>query len=330
MQSVTTRPTFGLIIPQRGAHFGLGSVRELLQLGVIAEESEHIDALWVGDSFTSKARADSVSCLSALAGMTERVRLAVGCMATFPVRDPALFAYQWATLDQVSNGRTLLSVCNGLQPGGASAAEGRHLGGIPDKERAPRLEENIDLVRQLWTGKPVTFDGRFRQYEDIAIETTPAQDPCPIWITANPGSAGPNREKIFRRVATLADGYQTVTMEPDALRSALADLRVQLEAAGRDPDTFPIGVYHNITIGSSRDDCFAEAQRFAIDYYGPGFMSGPALSSMTAVGTPDECVTSLRELIESGATHIALRLTSYDQPGQLRRLLDEVLPAVAA
>ena len=320
-------PTFGLIIPQRGSLFGLGTLPELLRLGVRAEESEHIDALWVGDSFTSKARAESIACLSALAGMTERVRLAVGCMGTFPVRDPAMFAYQWATLDQISNGRALLSVCNGLQGGGLSAAEGRHLGGIPDKERAPRLEENIALCRQLWTGEATTFDGRFVQYDDIRVLPTPVQDPCPIWITANPG-AGSARERILRRVATLADGFQTVTMEPDALRSTLDELQVHLDKAGRDPDNFPIGVYHNITIGDSRDDCFAEAQRFAIDYYGPGFMSGPALASMTAIGTPDECVASLRQLVASGATHIALRLTSYDQPGQLERLLNDVLPAV--
>lgn len=323
-------PTFGFTIPQRGATFGLGTLPELLRLGAAAAESQHIDTLWVGDSFTSRARADSITCLAALAGMTERVRLAVGCMATFPVRDPALFAYQWASLDQASGGRALLAVCNGLQPGGASAAEGRHLGGVPDKERAPRLEENISLVRQLWTGDTISFDGRFHSYTDITIETTPVQDPCPIWITANPGTVGANREKIFRRVATLADGYQTVSMEPGALRTALADLRVQLAAAGRDLENFPIGVYHNITIGSSREDCLDEARRFALDYYGPGFMSGPALASMTAAGTPDDCITDLRELIDGGATHIALRLTSYDQSGQLVRLVDEVLPAVAA
>ena len=324
---MATPVTFGLIIPQRGSLFGLGALRDILRLGVRAEECELIDALWVGDSFTSKSRPDSVTCLGALAGMTERVRLAVGCMATFPVRDPALFAYQWATLDQVSCGRALLSVCNGLQPGGASAAEGRHLGGTLDKDRAARLEENIELCRRLWTGEPISFEGRFVSYEDIQVLPTPLQDPCPIWITANPGQ-GAARERILRRIATLGDGFQTVTMTPGALSALRDELAEHLGAAGRSIDGFPIGVYHNINIGPSADDCFAESQRFAVDYYGPGFMSGPALAEMTATGTPDECVASLRALIDDGATHIALRLTSYDQDKQLTRLIDDVLPNV--
>src|SRR5437870_12107479 len=95
-------------------------------------------SLWVGDSLFAKPRPDSLSLLGGLAVATRRVTLGVGCMASFPVRDPLVFAYQWATLDLMSAGRMLLAACTGLVAGGASAREGVHWG-VTDRERATRL-----------------------------------------------------------------------------------------------------------------------------------------------------------------------------------------------
>jgi len=69
-------------------------------------------------------------------------------MASFPVRDPLVFAYQWATLDLVSNGRMLLAACTGLVAGGASAREGMAFQ-VTDRERADRLVENNAIFKSL-------------------------------------------------------------------------------------------------------------------------------------------------------------------------------------
>ena len=100
---------FGLTLPQRGAFIGLGSITDILRLAPRAEESGLFSSVWVGDSITAKPRPEAIALLGALAGMTEQLRLGVGCMASFPVRDPVLFAYQWATLDMISrlSGRCL-------------------------------------------------------------------------------------------------------------------------------------------------------------------------------------------------------------------------------
>jgi alkanesulfonate monooxygenase SsuD/methylene tetrahydromethanopterin reductase-like flavin-dependent oxidoreductase (luciferase family) len=95
------------------------------------------------------------------------------------------------------------------------------------------------------------------------------------------------------------------------------------------PDDFPVMAYHNINIGSDRDECLAESQRFLDAYYGPVF-SPPMVASWTAAGPPSACVDHLRDIIEQGATAITLRMTSWDQRGQFQRLVDEVLPAVLA
>ncbi len=250
--------SLGIIIPQRASLFGVGTVRELLDLAPIAEQSGYFDTAWVGDSLTSKARPEAVVCLGVLAGTTSRLRLAVGCLASFPVRDPALFAYQWASLDAVSNGRTLLAVCNGLQKkDGASELEGKHFGGVPDEQRVARLEEYIALLRQLWTGETIDFEGQFAQYERIQLLPKPVQDSCPIWISANP-PAGPNATRVLRRVATISDGLLTSRGAPGYIAANKALLDEELVAAGRDPGTFPVAAYHSINIGPDREACLGQ------------------------------------------------------------------------
>jgi alkanesulfonate monooxygenase SsuD/methylene tetrahydromethanopterin reductase-like flavin-dependent oxidoreductase (luciferase family) len=321
--------TFGLIIPQRGSMFGLGSLRELLELGVRAEDSGLFDAVWVGDSLTSKPRPESIACLSALAGMTDRVRLGIGCMASFPVRDPALFAYQWATLDQISNGRALLSVCNGLQGGGASAREGAHFGGVADRERASRLEENVALVRRLWTGDVIDHHGRFSSYHQIQILPTPVQDPCPIWITANP-RPGKSWVPVLRRVAAIGDGFQTSVMTPGSLGAMWDEIKDHLVDLRRDPTDFPVAAYHSVNIGPDQDACLDEVIRFFAQYYGRGFISPAVAACMAATGTIEQCRAHLLDVIRQGATHVMLRIASFDQDQHWTPLVAELLPSVLA
>jgi alkanesulfonate monooxygenase SsuD/methylene tetrahydromethanopterin reductase-like flavin-dependent oxidoreductase (luciferase family) len=321
--------SFGLIIPQRAALFGVADLPQLLRLAPQAEQSGFFDTVWIGDSLTSKARADSIACLGALAGMTSRLRLAVGCMASFPIRDPAQFAYQWASLDELSGGRMLLAVCNGLQKRErASEIEGAHFGGVPDKHRAARLEEYLDLVRQLWTGQPVSFHGQFAHYDDITILPTPVQQPCPVWISANP-PAGPAAERVIKRVATKSDGLLTVRARPGYIADTRRQLDEQLVAAGRDPGAFPVAAYHSINIGPDPEACLDEARRFFDNYYGPGMFDRDGAAAMTAVGSPEQCAQQLRAVIDEGATHVGLRLASWNQQGQFDLLIDKVLPAMS-
>ncbi|MGH8211241.1 MAG: LLM class flavin-dependent oxidoreductase, partial [Steroidobacteraceae bacterium] len=189
--------SFGLTLPQRGVFFGLGSLADMVRMAHEADRSGLFDSVWVGDSLTLKSRPDSIALLGGLATATERVKLGVGCMATFSVRDPLVFAYQWASLDLLSQGRMLLAACTGLA--GASASEGAYWG-VSDAERPARLAENMEICRRLWAEENVTFKGKFRAFENLTIEPRPVQQPCPIWIAANP-----RQEKfvdgVMRRVA---------------------------------------------------------------------------------------------------------------------------------
>jgi alkanesulfonate monooxygenase SsuD/methylene tetrahydromethanopterin reductase-like flavin-dependent oxidoreductase (luciferase family) len=319
--------SFGLALPQRGALFGATTTAQLLDLSRRTDANPLFDTLWVGDSLYAKPRPDSLTLLGGLATITQRVRLGVGCMASFPVRDPLIFAYQWATLDWLSGGRVQLAVCTGIVGGGASAREGKAWG-VEDKQRARRMTENIDICRKLWGNEHTGFDGEFTSFEQFDVAPKPIQQPCPIWIAANPSPK--NRsvyETSLKRVAHKADGWMTVELFPNMFRGMWHLIKEYLADEGKDPATFPNIEYHNFNINEDKQAGYLESQQFLDAYYGPVFNEG-MVRCWTALGSPQECIDHIRALRDSGAKAITFRATSYDQDRQFRRLTEEVLPFV--
>jgi alkanesulfonate monooxygenase SsuD/methylene tetrahydromethanopterin reductase-like flavin-dependent oxidoreductase (luciferase family) len=317
-----TKVSFGLTIPQRGVFFDIATWSQMLALAREADKNPLFDSVWVGDSVMAKPRPESVALLGALSSATERVRLGVGCMASFPIRDPIVFAYQWATLDLISSGRMQLAACTGIVAGGVSAKEGS-IWNIKDGARGNRMAENIAICRRLWAEDNVTFIGKYRSFEDVTITPRPVQQPCPIWIAANPP---PNQCEIpLRRVARIADGWMTVQIFPGMLGALWSKLSTYLSDEGKDPATFPNIAYHNININPDRIAALEESKRFLDLYYGPVF-AAPMVEAWTAAGTPTQCADHLRALIHDGAKSITLRITSWDQRKQYDRLVKEVLP----
>src|SRR5499427_2750644 len=158
----------------------------MLQLAERADASDRIHSVWVGDSLLGKPRVESISLLAAVAGRTRRVRLGTACMASFPLRDPVLLAYQWASLDLIAQGRTVLVVCTGIIPQEGGRIEGE-LYGLQARDRVQRMLEWIELVKLLWTEDNVTYSGKHYRCEGISVDPKPAARPRPpIWIANNP------------------------------------------------------------------------------------------------------------------------------------------------
>lgn len=316
----------GLTLPQRGVFFDLLTVPELVETGHYADETGVFDSLWIGDSLLAKPRPESIALLGSLAAVTSHVRLAVGCMASFPIRDPILLADQWATLDQISNGRTLLAVCTGLvKANDASANEGA-LYGVTDASRAGRLTEYSQLLRHLWTEDRVNFSGKYVSFSDVTLDPKPVQQPPPIYIASNP-DPHVKAERALRRVAHLADGWMTTRKSPEHLTGNGSTIRQYLIEEGRDPDSFPYAAYHNVNLTPDRDAAYDESFRFLREYYGPVYTEEDT-RHWTAAGTVDQVVTDLRQLFDEGATHVTVRITSWDWRRQLPLLINEVVPAV--
>ncbi|MBE3603252.1 LLM class flavin-dependent oxidoreductase [bacterium] len=312
----------GLVLPQRAILFGAAGWPDLIELARAVDRDHRFSSVWVGDSIMAKARPDPIATLGALAAATSRVRLGVGCMASFPLRDPVVFAAQWASLDSLSGGRMQLAVCTGIGLGGTSAREGA-VWGVPDRERGARMAENMEICRRLWSEDDVSFAGRFRAFEHATIRPRPEQAPCPIWIAANPQPA--MAEKPLRRVAKIADGFMLAEVRPGLFASLWPKLERCLQDAGRDPAEFPNIVYLNVNIARDRQTALEETGRFLNEYYGPVFTPEMA-AGWTAAGTPRDCAGHLRRFADAGAKAVALRITAWDPRAQFDRLCNDVLP----
>ena len=318
------RLSFGFTIPQRGVFFGIASWPQMIAMAREVDRIALFDSIWVGDSVMAKPRPDSIALLGALSAATARVKLGVGCMASFPIRDPIVFALQWATLDLISSGRMLLAVCTGIVAGGVSAREGG-VWGIKDTARGNRMAEHIEICRRLWSEDNVTFNGKYHSFSGVTINPRPIQQPCPIWIAANPQPR--EAEKPLRRVVQIADGWMSANAFPGLFAANWEKLSGYLKEAGKDPATYPTIAYHNININPDRSAALEESKRFLDEYYGPVF-APPMVEGWTAAGTPKQCAEDLRAMVRAGAKEITLRITSWDQQGQFQRLVHEVLPLV--
>ena len=330
--------SFGLTLTNRAVVLGVIKASDLIEITQAAEASGAFDAVWAGDSLLAKPRLESVTLLSTLAGATSRVRLGVGCLATFVHRHPVMFAHQWASLDVLSSGRTWLEVCLGGpdEAGKAQALEHSAMS-IKSSERVARLEEGIEILRRLFHEKNVSHRGRFYQFDGVTIQPQPVQNPCPIWIASNPtgltwkGGASASEavvERGLRRVARFADGWMTNKLSPDEFRAQWARLTAMAREEGRDPSRLGSALYHNININEDRGAALEESKKFLDTYYTSSF-SAAFVEAWTVAGSPKECVEQIRAYVDAGLGHLALRLTSWDQKGQLRRFLDEVAPAFA-
>jgi alkanesulfonate monooxygenase SsuD/methylene tetrahydromethanopterin reductase-like flavin-dependent oxidoreductase (luciferase family) len=172
------RASFGLTLANRGVIIGAVKASDLIRMAQQAEASGAFDAVWVGDSLLAKPRLESIALLSALAAVTSKIRLAVGCMATFVHRHPVLLAQQWASLDLISGGRSWLTVCMG-GPNEQSAAQALEhaVMGVQAKERPARMVEGIEIIRKLFAEKNVSYHGRFYQFDNVTVEPHPVHEP---------------------------------------------------------------------------------------------------------------------------------------------------------
>ena len=327
---MTQKARFGLVLSNRAVVMSGSDAQQLLALAEVAEGSGAFEHVWVGDSILAKPRVESLTLLAAIAARTRRVRLGVACMASLPSRDPVLLAHQWASLDVLSRGRTILAACiggSGADP--KQRGEYRNLG-IAAGERARRLEEGIEILRRLWSEERVRFAGEFHRLEDATLEPRPVQKPPPIWIVASPrpGAQRPEIvERSLRRAARLGDGWLT-NAHPV---SEFAELRRRVlgyaREHGRGGDPLPCALYTNVHLDADPERALRESQAWLDAYYSMR-STRDAVETAVALGPAERCVERLRGFVAAGATDVLLRFTARDPAEQLRRCLREVMPFV--
>ncbi|MDP6707521.1 MAG: TIGR03619 family F420-dependent LLM class oxidoreductase [Alphaproteobacteria bacterium] len=161
--------------------------------------------------------------MALIAGVTDKIEL-VPSVLVLPARQTVLVAKQTATLDVLSGGRLRLGI--GV---GKDEVEYASLG-ADFHNRGARAEEQIALLRRLWTEASVTFEGRWDRGSGAGLDPLPVQRPIPIWI----GASALPVARIRRRIGRQADGW-FVLCAPDEFPAIRDDIRREAEAAGRDP-----------------------------------------------------------------------------------------------
>ncbi|MBO0711847.1 MAG: LLM class flavin-dependent oxidoreductase, partial [Acetobacteraceae bacterium] len=206
------------------------TIDELVDLVELVDGSGY-HSLWVGDhvSFTVPI-LDPLLQLAQAAVASRRLLLGTS-VYLLPLRHPAPIAKQVATLDLLTEGRLIF----GVGVGGEFPKE-YEVCGVPRNERGARLAEGVRLLRKLWTGEPVSHDGRhYASFGEVAMQPPPHQrGGPPIWFAGR-------TEPALRRIGRLGDGWLSYVVTADQYRTGLARIAEAADAAGRTVGEFGTG-----------------------------------------------------------------------------------------
>jgi probable F420-dependent oxidoreductase len=215
--------SFGVLMPHFGAH---ASPRRVIEGGRLVERLG-FDAAWCRDHLLWHPHGHEESgdvtfleplvTLSAIGAVTERI--VVGTSVLIPVRSPLRLAQEYATLAHLTGGRVVLGVGAGHERAELVAA------GVDPARRRQTVIETVEIVRRVWSGDHVSYDGEIFDVDDITIRPRPVR-PIPVLF------GGPSRHAV-RLAGAHFDGWVAGIIPLDTLDARLAELRDVAAAAGR-------------------------------------------------------------------------------------------------
>lgn len=301
------------------------------------------DSVWVGDSLFSKPRYEAIALLSAISQRTQKVRLGTACLVSSP-RNPLYLALEWATLDVLSNGRTIFGCCAG-NPEVGVRREFEALG-LDFDRRFHIFEEGLEILRDLWIRGKTSFKGETYKYDDVAFYSgtemgplMPIQQPPPFWIVSNPRlvtNAADEKmvrtmKNACRRILKYGEGWMTCcrAQHPEELVEQLGYLRDVAAETGDDASRLVISYQVTLNIGDSEEKAREAFGQYIGQYY-PELSKMTDLSNWGPVGSPEQIIEWFRTFRKAGVDHFICRFGSLDQFGQVERFAKEILPVLRA
>jgi probable F420-dependent oxidoreductase len=323
---------FGLRLPS----FALGDqTASLTAMGIYLRRAEDlgfesamlIDHLLVAPPAYRTTWLEPITLLAALSGVTRTINLGT-LVLVLPFREPVQFAKQWATLDLLSGGRSILGVGVGWMEQEFEAV------GIPHRERGARMNELLELITALWTRDEVSYEGRYYRASNLTIDPKPAQRPHPpIWIGGGTqpsekiyGQHVPSVEPVLRRIAKYAKTWvphSSATAE--MVDKDWNDLLRYMAEYGR-PASDMSKVYSNFVHILKPGQRPEEAAPFFRTYSG---MDLEYWQEFYLLGEAEQVAERIRGKIEAlgGVDHLILNPLTWE-PEHLEVLARDVLPLV--
>jgi len=308
---------FGVFLPVSGR----AASRKTLMQAAQRAESLGYDSVWAADRLVmpwkiattypySKEATfivppdrpffDTLTCLAFLAGCTEKIQLGMSVMV-MPYRHPLHWAKIATTIDHLSAGRLIMGVGVGWMEEEFAAMN------APFKERGKVSDEQLTLLKQLWTEEHITFRGNYYQVDDIAFNPKPYQKPrIPIWV-------GGEGKYAQRRAGQFGDAWfpYFVRVTPQELLRRFHNVREEAKKAGRNPDEIDFACC--LPIELTANDVAQED-----DYL---------------KGSIPQVTAAIQKFIDVGVIHIGLQFMIPHYPErqeQIERFAKEALPALKA
>lgn len=327
---------FGFI-PTEGGHF----YPEFLEEVLLGEELG-FDSVWLEEHHGVKDHywPSPLVALAGVATRTENIMIGTDIIV-LPFYHPVRVAEDAAMLDIMSNGRFILGVAIGYKP------DEFELYQEPLKMRGARFEEEVQLIKELWTKEEVNFVGEYYQVEGLKIEPRPLQQPHPpLWL----GGWG---ELSLGRAAKFGQAWVPgPTADLEKLLDCQATYRGVLEQEGKNPAEFETPLTREVVIAATDEKAQEMAEKHVLvnyrDEYGGGKWKHPFIGSddQTAVdqleeigrdrflvGSPDTVNENLQKFVDVfGVDHLICRLYFPGMPHdfimeEIQLLADEVMPA---
>src|SRR5512140_1197824 len=186
---------YGLCLPNGGV---CGNARILAEFAALAEKSGW-DGVFLEDYIVWQGHQDVPTCdpwiaLAAMAMTTQHIRLGIQ-VVPLPRRRPWRVASEAVAIDHLSHGRLILGVGIGDTSIDISFT---HFGEVTDaKQRGKMLDEALDVIVGLWTGKPFQYDGEYYHLKEVIVLPPPLQQPrIPIWVGGGYPLRGPLRRAL--------------------------------------------------------------------------------------------------------------------------------------
>jgi alkanesulfonate monooxygenase SsuD/methylene tetrahydromethanopterin reductase-like flavin-dependent oxidoreductase (luciferase family) len=330
-------------------------VEKLLNIARVNEEAG-FNSIWAPDHLLfvpTGTVPEGWTILTAAAMVTKGALL--GTCVTDPHRQhPAVLAQRLATLDQLSGGRVILGL-------GAGEAMNLEPFGIKRNKPVSKLVEAVTIMRRLWTGETVDYEGEFWKLNDAFLQVKPVRPTVPVYF-------GANSPRMLALTGKMADGWLPTPLNPELYKKRLKLIEDAARIAGRSTDEIDTGLYTYTSITERAEDAYKQLDSMkymivpapellkeagydvelseelsSLSYtdllptgewidkfsrYGE-FIPTEAAVDFSIAGTTQQCIDKIEEFVKAGVRHFIL-INMGPNPRQVMEIYSkEILPRFA-
>ncbi len=299
---------------------GVFPVKEAVELAQVAEKSG-LGSAWFAEDYFFRG---GIPYMAAAAMATEKIRIGLGVVNPYS-RHPALIAMEFATLDEMSNQRTVFGLGSGV-PFWMDQM------GIYDKKPLSRTRACVDLVRKIMTGENINHEGKFFTAKDIKLVFEPVRKRAPIYLAFE----GP---KGLALSGEIGDGViLSIFCTPEYVKFAWEQVAKGAKKAGKSLDDYEMVGYMPMVIDDDLDKAISTAREFSKLYLPHSQPGGPLMShagvkaedtkamneaatkgddalltelitdemvrNLCLVGDKEACIKRLQEMVDAGTNTI--------------------------